>query len=186
MKRLFDFMAWILLAIVFAVGLSLIFGSWPDEALLNDCGGIRSSGDVSEDDWTQTQPLPQQDPKPNLGHLEPLEINIRDLIAEAGEHHSRKVIVGPLVFRWNDLERQSFRGYEITGVFGKMFTINYHVDIEVFYNKLPDVAEWRHYDGSTKEAFIIEGTFSLYRDSNTQGFIRAEKITKISVGEYNQ
>lgn len=112
-----------------------------------------------------------------------LEIELRDLIAEASQHHNRKVKVGPLGAWWNDLERQSFRGAEIADVaYGRLLLYNYHVDIEIFYKNLPDVYEWRRYD-SAKKAIVVEGTFFLYTNRKNAGYINAEKITVVAIDD---
>jgi len=120
----------------------------------------------------------------DLSHLGTLDIDIRDLVADANKHHSRKVRVGPLCILLNNLERQSYWAYEVTGVTYEWFNTS-DVGIEVFYRDLPDAPSWRRYDGEYDEAIVVEGAFRLYKDNENKGAIYAESIEIISAGDYS-
>ena len=143
-----------------------------------------SGREINQPNNINTQP--NQPQRPDLRHLEPIEIPIRDLVAEGGQYHSRRVIVGPLRVMGNNLERQSFWGYEVTGAQWGHFSTS-TVYIEVFYSNMPDAdTTWRYYDGSYSEAIIVEGIFFLYKDENNKGAIHADQISILHADDYTE
>lgn len=184
MKR---FLIVLVVAVLFCFAFTKINCFSSSIALFNWFDGLFPN--TSGDEFNQPNNVnaqPNQPQRPDLRHLEPIEISIRDLIAEAGQYHSRRVIVGPLRIFMNDVERQSFFASEVTGVSWGFFSTS-SVDIEVFYRNMSDASTtWRYYDGSTSEAIMVEGTFYLYKDENNKGAIYADRISIIQADEYNE
>jgi len=105
----------------------------------------------------------------------PLEISPRDLKAEPMKYYDKRVSVGPLVVRGNNLERNSFYTYLYLGP--NRYNYDTDVDFEVFYDNTPDLSACRNVSASEDKIIYVVGIYKLYNNDWSRGYIQAQKIS---------
>lgn len=105
----------------------------------------------------------------------PIEVTIRTLQANAVDYIGKRVEVKNLKVRDNNLSRKAFRTYSSTG--SKSFEYDTDASIEVFYDRMNDVDTWVNLSSDDAPIINVIGTFNVYSNDWTQGYISAEKIT---------
>ncbi len=108
----------------------------------------------------------------------PLEVAIRDLVAEPRKYHKKRVKLDSLKIFGNNIERGSFDTRLSTG---SGFTdYDGDVSIEVFYSDVEDASSvWRNLSSDRRPTISsVIGIFNLYSNSYSEGYIRAQKIIR--------
>jgi hypothetical protein len=104
----------------------------------------------------------------------PIEISVRDLLAEAVRYIGKRVTVGPLLVVNNNIKRASFGTHPYTG----SGTRGYDGDVrlEVRYKGADELGAWRHLEGDGHTVISATGVFRPFSDDMFSGYVDAMTI----------
>ena len=104
-------------------------------------------------------------------------VSLRELLADPYKFQGIKVNFKPVRVTSLSLERKSIFANEATGT--GMFDYDNFVEIEIFYEDLPNATYWRDFSPQNRDTMFnvhVIGVFSVYGNNSRGGYVRATEI----------
>ncbi|EKD25782.1 MAG: hypothetical protein ACD_79C01515G0005 [uncultured bacterium] len=106
---------------------------------------------------------------------QPIKVGLKDLIANCDKYYGKKINLGPVKVHHNLLSRRSIDVCLYVDSGNEFTNFDPRVSIEVFYNMIDDQEKCREL---SEQVIYVFGTYNIYSNDNSKGYIQAEKISE--------
>ncbi|ADQ13575.1 hypothetical protein [Halanaerobium hydrogeniformans] len=133
--------------------------------ILTGCANEESNNDVNLSDEESNNDVNLSDIENPYGES---PITLRNIITEKTEYLGEKVVVGPVVVQYHNVERGSYTVYPILGFYKNLGTpqSDRDVSIEVFYDNVENKSKWINLKTSDDPIIFLEGQINFYSNNN--------------------